>query len=174
MERGANVNLKTFEWEVPLIPSILHKRVEITMKLLEYGANPNAPFLSTILHLACMYGDIVVVKALLKHDAKVTQRYLTHAITNAKIEMLETLLNHVPDINQFHTLSEAAFYEHINMVNMLIKYRADVNRNVDMYRPPLNKATYYGNVRTMSELLKNGANANLRDYKGHAPIPPSV
>ena len=87
-----------------------------------------------------------------------------------KIEMLETLLIHVPDIDQFHTLYDAAYCEHIDVVKMLIKYGADVNRNVGEYRPPLNTATRVGNVQTMSELLKSGANANLKDFMGNAPI----
>ena len=130
IERGADVNLKTIQGEVPLIASTWKNKGEITMKLLEYGANPNVPFLTTVLHIACMYSDFEVVKALLKHGAKVTQIELTYAITKAKIEMLETLLIYVPDIDQFHTLHDAAYYEHIDVVKMLIKYGADVNRNV--------------------------------------------
>ena len=137
---------------------------------MEYGANPNAPFLTILLRFAVMYNNIEVVKALLRYGAKVKQRDLTHAITYAKIEMLETLLIYVPDIDQFHTLYYAAYYDRIDVVKMLVKYGADVNRNVGEYRPPLITATRTANVRTMSELLKNGANANLKDYKGDAPI----
>ena len=117
-----------------------------------------------------MYNNIEVVKALLRYGAKVKQRDLTHAITYAKIEMLETLLIYVPDIDQFHTLYYAAYYDRIDVVKMLVKYGADVNRNVGEYRPPLITATRTANVRTMSELLKNGANANLKDFMGNAPI----
>ena len=63
-----------------------------------------------------------------------------------------------------------AFREHIDVVKMLIKYGADVNRNLALYWPPLNTAARAGNVQTMSELLKNGANANLKDFLGNAPI----
>ena len=170
MERGADVTLKTIQGEVPLLASVWNNRVDIIMKLLDYGANPNFPCLPTILHIACRYSDFEVVKALLKYGAKVTQIDFTYAITSAKIEMLQTLLNNVPDINQLETLFHAAFTEHIDVVKMLIKYEADVNRNVALYWPPLNTATRAGNMQTMSELLKNGANANLKDFIGNAPI----
>ena len=167
---SANVNMKTFKGEVILGVAIGKNKVDMTKKLLEFGANPNNHHDGfTLLGMAVMKGNVKIVKSLLKYGAKVSQIPLLWPIVCKNSEILQIMLDHGAELKDFDGLQYIVIHGHLEFLKVLIKHGVDVNRYTHMHRVPLHDAitataltkNAINRIEIVSELLKNGANPNL-------------
>ena len=176
---SANVNMKTFKGEVILGVAIGKNKVDMTKKLLEFGANPNNHHDGfTLLGMAVMKGNVKIVKSLLKYGAKVSQIPLLWPIVCKNSEILQIMLDHGAELKDFDGLQYIVIHGHLEFLKVLIKHGVDVNRYTHMHRVPLHDAitataltkNAINRIEIVSELLKNGANPHLPNRDGNTPI----
>ena len=129
--------------------------VGIVHLLLGRGANINAQDNGhmTPLHLACYYGKLEIVRALLSHDASV----------NTKGELGQTTLHLVLDGNRCGR-------DTLGIVRLLLENGADVNAQDSNNETPLHLACNYGKLGIGRVLLIHGANANAANICGQTPL----
>ena len=103
-----------------------------------------------LLMLSCYSGDVEVVKLLLKHcDAE--------------------CINHTYYSNDT-PLVAASHAGHVDIVVLLIKYRADCNKSCGYGATPLCAASLAGHKDIVDLLIKGGADCNKSDGDGATPL----
>jgi ankyrin repeat protein len=102
-----------------------------------------------ILHIACKYGNLDIVKLILKY--------------NPEIDM-QTLYNNQPHQTALHIAIE---YQHFDIIKLLLEYYAEINLGDHYKRSPLYYVSpgKYGNQKIFELLLKYGANIDFK-FKG--------
>lgn len=165
--------------------------IESLKILLEAGANPNV-FANdgwTPLGQACVPGRYECVKLLLEHGADVNayQRHasgftaLGEASHHGRINVIELLLEFGARMDLccpvgFSALSSAAMNGQNAAVSLLASRGADIeqrgfgNRDPELDKTPLMRATIYGHVSTVELLLHIGAEINSRDAYGSTAL----
>ncbi|WHQ46961.1 MAG: ankyrin repeat domain-containing protein [Candidatus Midichloria sp.] len=92
----------------------------------------------TPLHYACLYGDSVIIKFLIKNGANVTAKdnynksVFFYAISSNNFEAIEILINNNADINAHNNEGKTPFhyaciYSNIEMMQFLIDRGAYIN-----------------------------------------------
>jgi ankyrin repeat protein len=102
-----------------------------------------------ILHIACKYGNIDIVKLILKN--------------NPEIDM-QTLHNNQPHQTALHIAVE---YHHVVIIELLLQHYASINILDHNKRSPLHYVCpgKYGNKQVFELLIKYGGNIDIK-YKG--------
>lgn len=135
--------------EQKLVTAILENDLKKTEKLLKKGlsANTKDQLETPILQLAAQQGNYELVKLLIKYDANVNE------------------MNRVGQT----PLAWAARFEHVAIVELLLKSGADPNVTGNTYQlTPLIGTAVNGNVAIGSLLIQNGATIDTKDVVNNA------
>ncbi|AFH62938.1 ankyrin repeat domain-containing protein [Paenibacillus caseinilyticus] len=92
-----------------------------------------------------------------KNDAAMLREYLTAHDVDEE-ENGQTLLY------------RATFHGKVNIVEELIQYGAEINRQDPLGRTPISCASYFGHTRIAELLLHNGADPYICDYVGKTAL----
>ena len=163
LEAGANPNTKGFNDLPPLTHLLINydnqkpETVELVKTLLSNGADPNLAirnpnptfdgYTPLFVAITTLNPNIEIIKLLLEKGAN----------PNASFRGTNILMNIVSN----HT--------NVEILDLMIKHGADINARDPNGLTPLMYATYNKEKPELmvAELLKNGANPQLTDNKGH-------
>jgi hypothetical protein len=122
---------------------------------------------NTALHIAAQFGSVKIVKLLLQHDAKVD-------IPNANVDIPNALGNTplLYCIRYMSTLHSTRLEDvnHLEVVNELIKAKADVNYRNRLLCSPLHEAALSGSRRVAKLLVQHGAKVFALDIHNRMPV----
>jgi ankyrin repeat protein len=93
--------------------------------LLKHGANPN---LEDLLHTSCTEGEAEIVKLLLKYGANPNKGVVLYSCCEAQVpnmEIIKLLLEHGADPNAPGVLYAGCYYDNLDLVKLLLKYKAN-------------------------------------------------
>ncbi|GBM85189.1 Ankyrin-3 [Araneus ventricosus] len=139
-------------------------------------------FGETPLHLASQNGHLDVVKCLLKHEANTASKDrmgfspVHLAILENRYDVVLTLLEkekNADAIQGFYGLTIlhlASARGHLEIVEALLKKKADVNFHSDMRLTPLHYAARGGHEDVVKFLIANGADVNATSVNGLTPL----
>ncbi len=179
LRRGADVNTKTDLGVTPLMYAVQNGNYLISEELLKAGANPNISSKGTPAALinAVLNNDTALVYLLLEYGANPnTVHYweqktpLLYTIKKNNFVLTELLLlygaNPNKEINYITPLIQTINSKaDTSIINLLIKYGADVNKQNESGYTPLMQSVFYNNIKAAKILLKNGANPEIKDKK---------
>lgn len=161
--------------------------------LLEANADIDAKTPSskiTPLYMACHEGHIDVVHTLLEHGAKIDERsyegLTALCIASAKgyTEIVRALLekgaaaslsssyqqNRYKPVKTFTPLYIACNHGHVDVVNLLLDYGAEINKGSYIGATPLHIASNNGLNDIVVTLLNGGADVNAKDKDDETPL----
>lgn len=169
LEHGADPNTPEPQAQegCALLEATFHGHIEIAMMLLKHGANPNATVDSTgtAVKYARKYPELHA--QMLSHGGKENDPF-KDAISANDLNKVEKMLKENPDLAK----DEAGFWgegimvssargNHIEMVNLLLKYGATVPE-VSQW----GKSYYFKHDEMAKHLLENGMNPNHKNWLG--------
>ncbi|KAK2747100.1 hypothetical protein FQN57_002355 [Myotisia sp. PD_48] len=146
--------------------------IEVVKILLKAGANVNATSDEsrglTALDAALKFRHTDIAQLLLEEDANISPSALVKAVRKLDIEMVFLLLSNGANPNTsgceegLNPLPQAARLGSINLVQVLLKWKADVNMPEYAYgrRTALQAAAEYGSLEVVEVLLQAGADVN--------------
>ena len=169
VDYGANVNLPVYKDMVPLHFACYFNNIDMARVLLENGAFPmmideegNTP-----LFMSCF--NYEMTKLLLEYGAIVHIHEFAYACQHAPLEVVELLSMYVIDINEMDSgltpLDVALLSNRIDVVRVLIKNGADINKIDELDWTPLDTACFYSNVDIIEFLIKNGAKITTEAFQ---------
>lgn len=147
----------------------------------EKQVDENQLQLNKTLFAAVEKGDVIEAAAALKAGAQVNARHdfgrtpLFIAINKCNLQVAEMLLAegadpNVPDTLYNHTpLVQVCRWSRTELVDLLLKYDADIKIADADGRGPLHHAARNGNRIIVDKLLAKGADVNEKDKKGNKP-----
>jgi len=175
LDNGADINIKTANKGTALIVAIARQNVEVIKILLEHGADVNVVEITgaTPLDMAKAHNNETIINLLLQKGAKSTNSSIPpfhQAFVDKNIEDIERLLNLGHNIDEENESGTALMYASsigdIEMVNLLLSYGADINRQTKRGVFALSMASFYGHYNVVKYLLENGADKNMQGYGG--------
>lgn len=203
LDRGAPVN--GIEGELPLEAAAIEGNLEIVRLLLDRGADPNAKcdYEHTALSAAVSNNHPEVVSLLLDRGAGMDSSLIWTAHEQDAGDALARLLERGADVNhrdeeiEGTLLMHAAAYGELELLELLLKHKADVNlkdRNgrsalkhasgehrlkirellkqagAREFEPTMMEAALQGDTRSLRIMLRRGEDANSRDPEGRTPL----
>ncbi|HUU18205.1 MAG TPA: ankyrin repeat domain-containing protein [Sedimentisphaerales bacterium] len=165
--KGADVNAKDTQGRTPIDLAINQGRKEIAKLLASKSGDVS-------LHTAAYIGDLQIVQKFIDGGANVDandrkgQTALHYAAKAGQIAVAKLLIANGADVNagEWTPLQEAAYCSK-DMVEFLIAKGANINASG---WSPLHSALDAGRFDIVDLLLAKGADANIRDDKGHTPL----
>lgn len=171
---------KMWQIDVDFYNACKNGTVEDLKKLVEQGANPNAPWYNDIgddfypIHQAALNPDIEVLKYIVSLGADPCQKdfwcaeplsYAAREGTLEKIKYLVELGNDpaLVDDDGLSVLTYAALNPHIEALDYLLSKGADINADVAMYEEPLFIAIEKGTPERVKYLIEHGAKTSCID-----------
>ena len=182
LDNNADPNIQTSRKFTALIYS--SGSPEIFTLLLHHGADVNVVdiFANTILHWACLLGNIEILPLLLTLSPELLEKQTNNGETplliasswgNMKIvkKLLQAHANpNIPDIDGGTPLYIASQRCYTQMVQWLLWANADPNSPDDYGVTPLHIASTCGHLQVIKQLLKASANPNSTDIHGLTPL----
>ncbi len=147
IERGVNINCHNKNGTTALMSALTKGRMKIAEILLENGANIKDKDLDFALMKAVEFGHAEITKILLEKGANI----------------------YAKNPNGYNPLRLAITYDHIDVVKTLIEKGVDINAQNNGYTV-LMTTSQNGKSKMVAMLLKNGANANLRNLNGQTAL----
>ncbi|XP_064099647.1 ankyrin homolog [Macrobrachium nipponense] len=180
LERGANINHKSYFGETAAYIAAKKGSLEILKLLLENGANPNVPAAEgyTALLQATWHRSLQMVNELLAKEANPnyqtpSSRYfaLYLATRHNERQIMEALINAGANVNLqtswgVTALQTATIWGHMKATKILIEAGADPNLLNIYNQTALMKASIYGHGTILQELIYVGAQLDLQDKDG--------
>lgn len=153
IQKGADVNLYSWQYGTPLNVASKHKSTMATEVLLKDGADPNTASdeYGGALYSACENDSPAVVQLLLEAGADIqasVTRYGKPGCTPLQV---------------------AAWWNHKDVVRVLIDHGADVNNPASIDGNALYVASKMGHIEVMQQLSDAGANISFQDLRSEAP-----
>lgn len=133
-----------------------------------------------LLHLACAYGDLAIIRELLKNDADINKRDenglspLHAACIEGHMLVVNELLNYNPIYGSANMgvtpLISACVAGHLNIVMALINNASDSVQNNKDIAMAFSIACFKGHLSIVTELLKHISDINWADSSGVTPL----
>ena len=156
--------------------------------LIEHGASPNVygGYYDNPLQVASNYGDIAIVRNLLRAGSDVNRRggkfgtALTAACYSGITGVVKLLLDHNADPNiqgcweDDNALQTACGMNNAEIILLLLENGADPNLHGGWYGSALHAAFCIGNEAIIRELLKRGADINCKEGEYHSVLQAAV
>lgn len=108
---------------------------------------------TTILSIALTYKNFEIIELLLQKGANANKQSLNHWYNPANAP-----------------LHDAVGAQRIDIIQLLLDHRADINIIDDEGKTPLHHAALYGNINIIKLLLNKGANPNIINDEGLTPL----
>ncbi len=140
----------------------------------------------TALHKACEDGHVEVAKALIRNGADINaRRYFgketvlmaacaarrgTHGVQRPDLDTARLILKSGADVNLGSPLLRAAACNHVDVVRLLLEFRAEVNRRDQWGKTPLIAASKEGHDECMRVLLDAGADVDASEEEGRCAL----
>ena len=189
LKHGVNMEIKNIYHETPLHVAFENNQTELEKgelikELLKHGADPNSfnGTGNTLLHEAISSGNISITKILLEHGVNVnvnnhiekTPLHLAVLASQGDRELVikELLRNdanvNLKDSEGYTPIHEAAFYNYMPeyLVIDFLKRCTDLNVKDFDGRTPLHIAISEDSQSNVGNLLRYGADANVRTFEG--------
>jgi ankyrin repeat protein len=172
IERGADVKLQSKQGRTPLMVAASRPaNSSVVALLLAKGADPRAQdrLGTTVLSLACRFGDLESVKLLLRAGAEpnvpdsLGRTSLSAAAVGGNPEIVRLLIQHGADV---HVATRRPAPSVIPVSVTIQKHGPPTGRGVT----PLHYAAAFGPLESVQMLLKAGANVNVQDDRRLAPL----
>ena len=172
---------------VRLLPRALHKViVRFAHEPIDINAADEQRVLSrggTALHKACEDGHVEVVAALIRNGADINARrgYFgeetvlmaacaarrgTHGVQRPDLDTARLILKSGADVNLRTPLRRAAYCNHVDVVRLLLEFRAEVDRRDRYGKTPLMAASEEGHDDVVRVLLDAGADFDANEETG--------
>lgn len=151
------IDLPDIHGKTALIISVLDCRNDVAILLLQHGANPD-------------------IRDILGHTAL----YSVHLVNTRGYEMFEILLAHGANTGFLYDyidtlLHNAVAHNNTKVIEMLIKYNADINIRNSRGMTPLCDTCYkYTSIDVIELLLKYGANPTFQYGRDNEPLSPLI
>lgn len=157
-------------------------RTEVVKTLLNHEISPNQVLRGeSLLTNAIIDKRLNIAKLLYQAGAPLPQFFVTagesllfYCICESTFQTVEFLLEKDLDPNVYSTEGYCplifAFVKGIDMVELLIKYKADVNFQAKDGSYPIYFAAWLGNPEIVSLILEAGANVNQKGCEGATPL----
>ncbi|MDX2346544.1 MAG: ankyrin repeat domain-containing protein [Legionella sp.] len=143
--------------------SIRHGQVEIVKRLLDLEVSCNKPIApdKNLLASAAYYGNIEIIKLLLDYGYRNFQDALHSAAEEGYLEVLQTLLESAPDVNQTDKSGNTALHSaakggHIEVAQELLQYVSDADQKNTSGQKPFQLACKYNHFKLMVKLIQYG------------------
>lgn len=182
---GADVNLHTEPYDIPLLIAIKKGNFKIVKLLVENGAkyNGDPKWRTQPLHVAAHEGHIEIAEFLLEKGADInlseSERDKTKPIYKAvygnKIDMVKFLIDKKADLNfnnlcSVTPLTRAIRNSYLEIAKLLLERGADVNFPEEDGIFPINVAIEVRDIEMVKLLIEHKANINKIDKKGNSPL----
>jgi len=183
---GINIlDIKDRRKKIPLHYAIQKKKLNMIIKLLEFGSNPNIIDIDgyNALHLSIFTRDIEIVKILIKHIGNINSRCISGEtalhlavnlrLTDIAILLIESGINiNIQDYNhEFNVLHYVATINQIQILKILLQKNININAQDIFGNTPLHYAFIEENYNIVAELIKlDNLNYNLWNINGKLPL----
>ena len=167
---------------VKVIARFAHEKIDINAADDRQGLSRGG----TALHQACEDGHVEVAKALIRNGADINaMRYLdetvlmaacaarrgTHGFQRPDLDTARLILESGADVNLGSPLFNAAFCNHVDVVRLLLEFRAEVDRRGNAYgKTPLMAASEEGHDDVVRVLLDAGADVDANEENGKGAL----
>jgi ankyrin repeat protein len=186
VEMGSDVNLtsKSMGW-CPLVVAAGFPSGEdaLARAMLAKGANPSSKTHDGLYALtsACTYGNLLLAKTLLDAGAEAAPKDaswlpIVAAAGSGNVDLVNLLVERGANPNQplgerngFRSIHQASKAGHADIVVRLVALGVDLNSMDNEGNTPLHFASQRADQRTISILLKAGANPSLENVSGKIP-----
>eukprot|EP00795_Rhopilema_esculentum_P016779 gene16779-8239_t len=181
----SNLEHRTKDGCTPLMLAAREGHLQVARLLLQHGAQVNVPSGSENnipLTLACWKGHTAVVELLLQHGSDIEHRNkagctpLMLASREGHYDTTKILLENNSQVNVASgsnddtPLTLACWKGHSIVVELLIKYKSNVDHQTKTGCTPLMEATREGHKKDAEILLNHGADVELPDNYGQSPL----
>ena len=178
-----DVNAGGGNYWTPLHAAIAKRNVDITMLLLENGADVAAPDRASLtpLAVASQKACLDIMESLLDHHADVdrhdkrVETPLHYASIQGELDVARMLLRYGAAVDSraddgWTALTVASQNGHLNLVHLLLQNGATVDSRVNDGWTPLMSASRNGHLDVTHLLLQSGATVELRNNMGETPL----
>ena len=166
-----------------VIARFAHEKIDVNEGEKQRGLNPGG----TALHKACEDGHVEVVAALIRNGADINARrgYFgeetvlmaacaarrgTHGLQRPDLDTARLILKSGADVNLRTPLRRAAYCNHVDVVRLLLEFRAEVDRRDASGKTPLIAASEEGHDEVVSVLLDAGADVDASEEEGRCAL----
>lgn len=181
LKKKADPNLSSKD-NVVLFLAAQEKNVKIVELLLKYGADPNKGNIkngTTPLFVAIQNWSTPIIRALLRAKSDVDHKNknglspIQLAMNIESVDILELLVQHTSCIDKVYDSSPdttpllfAIDVDSSDMINIVLRCKADVNKANSQGTTPLLMAAEFGDVETVRRLIDAGANTKIPNREG--------
>ncbi|XP_053731295.1 ankyrin-3-like isoform X4 [Synchiropus splendidus] len=180
LEQGASPMSIAKNGYSPLHIAAKKNQMDIATALLEYGASPEATTAQGInpVHMAAQEGNVDIVSLLLSKNAninahtRVQHSLKSHTLIKTPNDLWKLYIVYLCVFLQsgLTPLHLAAQENKVNVAEVLLNHRADVNVRTMTGYTPLHVAAHYGNAKMANFLLQNNAMVDYITKNGYTPL----
>ena len=164
-----------------IIARYAHEKIDVNAADEQRGLDPGG----TALHYACDKGHLEVAIALIRNGADINaRRYFgdtvlmaacaarrgTHGAQRPDLDTARLILKAGADVNLGSPLFQAAYCNHVDVVRLLLEFRAEVDRRGRYGKTPLMAAASEGHDEVVRVLLDAGADVNASEENGKGAL----
>ena len=164
-----------------VIARFAHEKIDVNAADEQRGLNPGG----TALHKACEDGHVEIAALLIRNGADINaRRYFgdtvlmaacaarrgTHGAQRPDLDTARLILKAGADVNLGSPLFQAAYCNHVDVVRLLLEFRAEVDRRGRYGKTPLMAAASEGHDEVVRVLLDAGADVNASEENGKGAL----
>jgi len=166
-----------------VIARFAHEKIDINAADEQRGLSRGG----TALHKACEDGHVEVARALIRNGADINARrgYFgeetvlmaacaarrgTHGVQRPDLDTARLILKSGADVNLRTPLRRAAYCNHVDVVRLLLEFRAEVDRRDRYGKTPLMAASEEGHDDVVRVLLDAGADVDACEENGKGAL----